>query len=33
LLALAHTMLRRGLLTEDDLKRRMDAIRARLEAA
>ena len=33
LLALAHTMLRRGLLQEDDLKRRMEAVRARLCAA
>jgi hypothetical protein len=30
LLALAHTMLCRGLLEEDDLKRRMDAVRTRL---
>ena len=30
LLALADTLLRRGLLSQDDLARRMDAIRARL---
>ncbi len=33
LLALAHTMLRSGLLSEDDLIRRMDAIRTRLHAS
>ncbi len=33
LLALAHTMLARGLLTEADLDRRMAAIRARLQSA
>jgi hypothetical protein len=33
LLALAHTMLRHGLLGEDDLKRRMDMVRARLHIA
>jgi hypothetical protein len=33
LMALAHTMLARGLLSEEDLARRMDAIRSRLEAA
>lgn len=32
LLALAHIMLSRGLLSEEDLARRMDAVRARLEA-
>jgi hypothetical protein len=32
LLALAHTMLRRGLLSEEDLARRMKAVRLRLEA-
>jgi len=32
LLALAHVMLSRGLLSEDDLRRRMAAIRARLDA-
>jgi nitrile hydratase beta subunit-like protein len=33
LLTLAHTMLRRGLLQEDDLKDRMDVVRARLHVA
>ena len=33
LLALADTLLRRGVLSEDDLARRMDAIRARLDAS
>jgi hypothetical protein len=33
LLALAHIMLSRGLLSEADLARRMDAIRSRLEAS
>lgn len=33
LLTLAHTMLRRGLLTEAELAARMAAVRARLEAA
>ena len=33
LLALAHTMLSRGLLREDDLSRRMNAVRARLQAS
>jgi len=33
LLALAHTMLRRGLLGEDDLARRMQAVRTRLQAS
>src|SRR5215469_2421352 len=33
LLALAHIMLRRGLLGEEDLARRMIAVRARLEAS
>jgi hypothetical protein len=33
LLALAHIMLRRGLLSEADLARRMDAVRSRLEAS
>ena len=33
LLALAHTMLSRGLLTEEELARRMRAVRLRLEAA
>jgi hypothetical protein len=33
LLALAHTMLDRGLVSEDELAGRMSAIRARLEAA
>jgi hypothetical protein len=33
LLALAHTMLRRGLLSADDLGDRMRAIRARLQEA
>jgi hypothetical protein len=33
LLALAHTMLRRGLLSEDDLNHRMNAVRARLQAS
>jgi hypothetical protein len=32
LLALAHTMLRRGLLSEEDLAKRMRLVRARLEA-
>jgi hypothetical protein len=32
LLALAHIMLNRGLLSEDDLARRMNAVRSRLEA-
>jgi|SRR5579875_206180 len=32
LLALAHTMLSRGLITESDLANRMRAVRARLEA-
>jgi len=32
LLALAHIMLSRGLLSEEDLARRMDAVRSRLEA-
>jgi hypothetical protein len=32
LLALAHTMLSRGLLTEDDLARRMKSVRSRLQA-
>jgi hypothetical protein len=32
LLALAHTMLSRGLIAEDDLSRRMKAVRLRLEA-
>jgi hypothetical protein len=32
LLALAHIMLSRGLLSEEDLGRRMDAVRSRLEA-
>ena len=32
LLALAHTMLSRGLIAEDDLARRMKAVRLRLEA-
>ena len=32
LLALAHTILSRGLMTEADLDRRMKAVRARLEA-
>ena len=32
LLTLAHTLLRRGLLREDDLKRRMAAVRIRLRA-
>jgi hypothetical protein len=31
LLALAHTMLDRGLLTEEDLARRMNAVRSRLQ--
>jgi hypothetical protein len=31
LLALADTLLRRGFLSEEDLARRMDAVRARLE--
>jgi hypothetical protein len=33
LLALAHIMLRRGLLSEKDLTRRMNAVRLRLEAS
>ena len=33
LLALAHTMLRRGLLSEEDLASRMDLIRSRLHTA
>jgi hypothetical protein len=33
LLALAHIMLSRGLLSEDDLTRRMHAVRSRLEAS
>lgn len=33
LLALADTLLRRGLLGEDDLARRMEAVRARLDAS
>ena len=33
LLALAHTMLSRGLLREEDLARRMKAVRSRLEAS
>jgi hypothetical protein len=33
LLALAHTLLSRGLLAEDDLARRMKAVRLRLEAS
>jgi hypothetical protein len=33
LLALAHTLLRRGILSEEDLARRMDAVRSRLEAS
>jgi hypothetical protein len=33
LLALAHIMLSRGLLTEDDLARRMHAVRSRLDAS
>lgn len=33
LLALAHTMLSRGLVTEGDLSSRMQAVRSRLEAA
>jgi hypothetical protein len=32
LLALAHIMLSRGLLSEEDLARRMNAVRSRLEA-
>jgi hypothetical protein len=32
LLALAHVMLSRGLLSEEDLARRMNAVRSRLEA-
>jgi len=31
LLALADTLLRRGILSEEDLARRMDAVRGRLE--
>jgi hypothetical protein len=33
LLALAHTLLSRGLLAEEDLARRMKAVRLRLEAS
>jgi hypothetical protein len=33
LLALAHIMLSRGLLSEEDLARRMNAVRLRLEAS
>jgi hypothetical protein len=33
LLALADTLLRRGILSDEDLARRMDAVRARLEAS
>jgi hypothetical protein len=33
LLALAHIMVSRGLLTEEDLARRMQAVRSRLEAS
>jgi hypothetical protein len=33
LLALAHTMLTRGLVSEEDLARRMNAVRSRLEAS
>ena len=33
LLALADTLLRRGILSEEDLARRMDAVRARLEVS
>jgi hypothetical protein len=33
LLALAHIMLSRGLLSEEDLARRMNAVRSRLEAS
>ena len=33
LLALADTLLRRGIVSEEDLARRMDAVRARLEAS
>jgi hypothetical protein len=33
LLALAHVMLSRGLLNEDDLARRMKAVRSRLETS
>ena len=33
LLALAHTMLRQGLLTEEDLARRMATVRERLQTA
>jgi hypothetical protein len=33
LLALAHTMLSRGLVTEENLAKRMNAVRSRLEAA
>ena len=33
LLTLADTLLRRGLLSENDLARRMDAVRARFEAS
>jgi hypothetical protein len=33
LLALAHTMLSRGLVSEEDLARRMNAVRSRLDQA
>ena len=33
LLALADTLLRRGIVSEEDLARRMDLVRARLEAS
>jgi hypothetical protein len=33
LLALAHTLLSRGLFSEEDLARRISAVRSRLEAA
>jgi hypothetical protein len=33
LLALAHTLLSRGLLSEEDLVRRMNAVRSRLKAS
>jgi len=33
LLALADTLLRRGILSEEDLARRMDAVRGRLEGS
>jgi len=32
-LALAHTMLSRGLVSEEDLARRMNTVRSRLEAS